>query len=401
MVDLGGGTRPGRPLLVLGPSLGTTAHSLWGAAATRLAEDFRVVAWDLPGHGAGEPATDFDLAGLARAVLTAVAGWADGPFHYAGDSIGGAVGLRILLDAPDLITSATLLCTGARIGEPGAWRDRAAAVRAGGTEVLLADAPGRWFGPGFAEREARTAETLLRDLRDTDAASYAAACEALAAFDVRDRLHEIAAPVLAVAGDADIVTTTAVLRHLADGVRHGRLVVLPGVAHLAPAERPELVAELVAGNAAVSSTAETTAQVRAVGMRVRREVLGDAHVDRASAGATEFTADFQQLITQYAWGGIWARPGLDRRSRSIITLTALVARGHHEELAMHLRAARRNGLSNDEIKELLLQTAIYCGVPDANAAFRVAQQVLAEFADQDLGAEKPLPTNEEEESSSG
>ena len=114
------------------------------------------------------------------------------------------------------------------------------------------------------------------------------------------------------------------------------------------------------------------------GMAVRREVLGDAHVDRAVAATTDFTADFQDLITRYAWGEIWTRPGLDRRSRSMITLTALIARGHHEELAMHLRAARRNGLTDDEIKEVLLQTAIYCGVPDANSAFRIAQQVLGE-----------------------
>jgi 4-carboxymuconolactone decarboxylase len=112
------------------------------------------------------------------------------------------------------------------------------------------------------------------------------------------------------------------------------------------------------------------------GIQVRREVLGDQHVDTATAQTTEFTADFQQLITEYAWGTIWTRPGLDRRSRSIITLTALIARGHHDELAMHLRAAVRNGLTSDEIKEVLLQSAIYCGVPDANTAFRIAQTVL-------------------------
>ena len=112
------------------------------------------------------------------------------------------------------------------------------------------------------------------------------------------------------------------------------------------------------------------------GMEVRREVLGSEHVDRATQNATEFTRDFQQLITEYAWGTIWTRPGLDRRSRSLITLTALVARGHHEELALHVRAALTNGLTADEIKETLLQTAIYCGVPAANTAFRIAQQVL-------------------------
>ena len=114
------------------------------------------------------------------------------------------------------------------------------------------------------------------------------------------------------------------------------------------------------------------------GMRIRREVLGDAHVDRATARTTGFTADFQDLITRYAWGEIWARPLLDRRIRSCVTLTALVAGGHLEELAMHVRAALRNGLSPDEIKEVLLQTAIYCGVPAANSAFAVAQRVLIE-----------------------
>ncbi len=114
------------------------------------------------------------------------------------------------------------------------------------------------------------------------------------------------------------------------------------------------------------------------GMEVRRAVLGDEHVDRAAARATAFTADFQDLITRYAWGEIWARPGLDRRTRSCITLTALVAGGHDQELAMHVRAALRNGLTPDEIKEVLLQTAIYCGVPAANSAFAIAQEVLAE-----------------------
>jgi 3-oxoadipate enol-lactonase / 4-carboxymuconolactone decarboxylase len=110
-------------------------------------------------------------------------------------------------------------------------------------------------------------------------------------------------------------------------------------------------------------------------MRVRRAVLGDEHVDRATAGGDP---DFQDFITRYAWGGIWGRPGLDRRMRSAITITALVARGHENELAMHVRAALRNGLTPDEIKEILLHSAVYCGVPAANAAFAVARRVLEE-----------------------
>jgi 4-carboxymuconolactone decarboxylase len=114
------------------------------------------------------------------------------------------------------------------------------------------------------------------------------------------------------------------------------------------------------------------------GMRVRREVLGDEHVDAAIAGTTAFTADFQDLITRYAWGEVWTRPGLDRRTRSVVTLTALVALNREHELAMHIRAALRNGLSADEIKEVLLQCAVYCGVPAANGAFAIAQKVIEE-----------------------
>ncbi len=112
------------------------------------------------------------------------------------------------------------------------------------------------------------------------------------------------------------------------------------------------------------------------GMRVRREVLGDEHVDTAAASTTPITADFQELITRYAWGSVWTRPGLDRRSRSIVTLTALVAGRHWDELEFHLRAAQRNGLTEQEIVEVLLHTAVYCGVPAANSAFTVARRVL-------------------------
>src|SRR5699024_11516291 len=124
---------------------------------------------------------------------------------------------------------------------------------------------------------------------------------------------------------------------------------------------------------------QTIGEIYDAGMTVRREVLSDAHVDRANANTDAFTQDFQDMITRYAWGTIWTRPGLDRRMRSAVTLTAMVAGQYWCELAMHVKAARRNGLSVDEIKEILLQTAIYCSVPAANVAFSVAKQALSEF----------------------
>jgi 4-carboxymuconolactone decarboxylase len=117
------------------------------------------------------------------------------------------------------------------------------------------------------------------------------------------------------------------------------------------------------------------------GMQVRREVLGDEHVDRAIAGTTPFTQPFQELITRYAWGAVWSRPGLDRRTRSCVTLALLVAVRAEHELALHVRAALRNGVTPDEIGEVLLQTAVYAGVPAANRAFAIAQEVLREQSD--------------------
>lgn len=366
------------PLLLLGPSLGTSASTLWRAAAERLSEHVHVVAWDLPGHGRSTKAASlpFSMTELAAGVLALADDIASGAsFHYAGESVGGCVGLQLLLDWPTRVATATLLCTGAKIGTEQWWRDRAMTVRTSGTGAVLAGSPQRWFSAGFLEQEPEIASGLLRALSDTDPEGYAQVCDALAEFDVTDRLPEITAPVLAIGGQNDIVTPPATLRHIASGVKDATIVVLDGVAHLVPAEAPRRVAALILDHLGASARRE----IFDAGMVMRRKVLGDAHVDRAVSGTTAFTADFQNLITRYAWGSIWTRPGLDLRSRSLIALTALVARGHHEELAMHLRAARRNGLSNNEIKEVLLQTAVYCGVPDANAAFRIADPLLAEM----------------------
>ncbi|HET8601823.1 MAG TPA: 4-carboxymuconolactone decarboxylase [Segeticoccus sp.] len=396
-VQLGGG--PDLPLLVCGPSLGTSATALWSATAARLAHTFHVVAWDLPGHGRNtlvEPQEPFDLAELAAGVLQLVdrvqleRGDPGTSFAYAGDSVGGAVGLQLLLDTPERVRAAALLCTGAKIGEESGWRERAATVRASGTPIMVDSSARRWFSPGFLDREPSVGAELLRALQEAHRSGYAAVCEALATFDVRDRLGQISAPVLAVAGHDDQAAPIAGMRLVADTVQNGRLVVLDNVAHLAPAEAPAEVAQLLREHLRCGDPAYLCEgdPVGDAGTAVRRQVLGDTHVDRALARTTDFTRDFQDFITRYAWGSIWTRPGLDRRSRSMITLTALLARGHHEELAMHVRAARRNGLTNEEIKEVFLNAAIYCGVPDANNAFRIAQPILDEI---DAGAEGSGP----------
>jgi len=232
-----------RPLLVLGPSLGTSAATLWTTCAAQLAGDLDVLAWDLPGHGANRAPVPgpVAMADLARDVLARV----DGPFFWAGDSAGGAVGLQLALDAPGRVLGVVALCTGARIGTEESWRTRADLVRASGTPAVVSGSAQRWFAPGFVDRRPAVASALLHALADVDDDGYVAVCGALADFDVRDRLGEIGVPVLAVAGAQDEVCPPAMLREIADGVPGGRYAELAGVGHLAPAEAPDRVADLI------------------------------------------------------------------------------------------------------------------------------------------------------------
>ncbi|MBL7490843.1 alpha/beta fold hydrolase [Frankia sp. AgB1.9] len=249
--ELAGG--PDLPLLVVGPSLGTSSAVLWSRVARALGDTVHVVGWELPGHGGAPVDGPFTIAELAAGVLTYVEGVTaargDGAvrFAYAGVSLGGAVGLALLLDTPDRVRHATLLCTGAKIGEASAWRDRAVTVRASGCAAMVTGSAQRWFAPGFPDREPEVAAQLLHVLAEVDREGYAWACEALADFDVRERLGAIATPVLAIAGAQDVVTPPASLAQIASGVADSRLAVLDDVAHLAPAEAPDQIAGLLRG----------------------------------------------------------------------------------------------------------------------------------------------------------
>lgn len=383
-----------RPLIVLGPSLGTSVTALWEDVVPLLTPIADVLGWDLPGHGTS-PALDGPLEGLTIeqfasdvAQLAARAqearGAAGQPYWFAGVSVGGAVSLQVLLDAPDAAAGAVLLCTGAKISTPEAWHERADLVEKAGTPTQVSGSASRWFATGFLEQQPAVGTRLLASLQTADRFGYAAVCRALATFDVRERLGDVTAPVLAIAGAEDTATRLDLLAALAAGVPNGRLHVLPGVAHLAPAEAPVDVAELIVEHVQGNSPGAGPRQQRLAGaIPTRRAVLGDEHVSRAQSRTSEFSADFQDLITRYAWGEIWGRPGLDRRSRSIAVLTALIAGGHWEEFPMHVRAAVRNGLTRAEIREVLLQSAIYCSVPSANRAFAIAQDVLKELDEQD------------------
>ncbi len=366
-------------LLVLGPSLGTTTE-LWSLALAALrtaptARALRVLRFDLPGHGVSPAAiAAFDFAGLADAVIRLVDESGGGRFIYAGVSFGGAIGIELALRYPDRLLALALFNSDAKIGSAHGWVDRARQVRQQGTPSLVGATPGRWFAPGFVERAPGEVSRTLIELSNVDDESYALCCEALAGFDRTADVGRIRVPTVVVGGESDPVTTTAALEDLAARIPESESVTIAPASHLAVLEQPQLCAEVL-----VELVIRSSGSSFDRGMRVRREVLGSAHVDAANAKITPETADFQQFLTRFAWGNVWSRPGLGRRERSIATLASLVTGRHENEIAMHVRAALTNGLTRSEIAEVIMHTALYAGLPAANGAFAIAREVFDEL----------------------
>lgn len=243
-----------KPLLVVGNSLGTSTV-LWTEAAALLGNEFDVVGWDLPGHGVSPAASEtFSVAELADAVVDLVDSIVPGAvFHYAGVSLGGATGLQLGIKHAERLKSLSVQCTGAKIGTPEGWLERAETVRAQGTAVMIQGSAQRWFAPGFMDRQPVVSSRLLHSLRDADRFSYAFCCEALAGFDVRAELGSITVPTQALAGVADTVAPPSFAEEIAKGINSrfnsgggsAVSVALDGVGHLAPAEAPDVVADLM------------------------------------------------------------------------------------------------------------------------------------------------------------
>lgn len=231
--------------IVLGSSLGTTG-ALWDAVVPALAEQYRVLRFDLPGHALTPAAREpFSIADVADGVIAFVDSVGGGPFHYAGISIAGAVGLELALRHPDRLLNLAVLCSGAQIGAAEGWLDRAAHIRANGTDDIIAGSAERWFAPGFIERSPAVAAATRVSLGQVDDESYALCCDALAAFDVTGEVHSIRARTLCVSGEFDLPTPTAQLQALASRIPGARHVTIAGAAHLPALERPETVAALM------------------------------------------------------------------------------------------------------------------------------------------------------------
>jgi len=362
---------PGAPALLLMHSLGTNLH-LWDAQVDSLARGFRVVRFDMRGHGLTEvgagPCTLDDLAADALAVLDACGITVA---HVGGISIGGMIAQAVAARAPERVASLILCDTALALPPPDMWRTRAATVRAEGVAAIADSTLARWVTPAYlATPGGRGLRAML--LR-THPSAYAAAAEALATADLSQTSPKIGAPALVIVGELDPSTPIAAAEALQKALPKAQLAVIPRAAHIPLVEHPEAVTTAIH-----AFLTPADADLAAAGARVRAEVFGADHVARAADATTALDRDFQAYITQAAWGGLWTRPHFDRRTRSIVTLALLAALRQPHEFALHVRAMKHTGATHADLTELLLHVTVYAGVPAANTAMRIAKQVLEE-----------------------
>lgn len=376
---------PEAPALVLLGSLGTTRH-LWDAQLPALLPHFQVIRIEHPGHG-GSP-VDVPVPSSLEVIGTGVLGVLDhlevARASLCGVSLGGMVAQWLAATAPSRVDRLVLACTATRLPPPEAWLTRAEAVRRDGVVALGAQLLGRWFTPDFLDRHPEKAAWVRRMLGEVDAEGYAACCEAIAHADLSAAVRSIEAPTAVLAGAADPVSTPSMAFELASAIAGASFSVLARASHLANVEQADRFTAVMLDHL-VGPPAER-------GRAVRRAVLGEDHVKRSEEDSDPFAAAFVDMITRTAWGEVWVRPGLDRATRSALTLAILVVLGRLHELPLHVRGARRNGLRDDQILEVVLHSAVYGGVPAANAALAVVRRVLAELdssGDQVASTEPP------------
>ena len=370
------------PALLISNSLGTDLE-MWSPQMNVLTENFRVIRYDTRGHGASSvPPGPYTLEQLGVDALAVLDHLGVQRAHFCGLSMGGLTGLWLAQNAPERIVRMVLANTGAKIGSDELWNARIDSIeRAGNSggaglpESVVDAVVKRWFTPRFRAIAPRSVERIRGMLVGTSSAGYVANCAAIRDADLRGCLAAIAIPTLVIAGTHDPSTPPALGRELADAIPGAHYLELDS-AHLSNIEQAG------AFNAAITrfftDGMVTESSRRAIGETMRRSVLGDAHVDRGIASRTAFNGEFVDYITRTAWGETWTRPGLARHTRSLLTIAMLVALNRPDELRLHLNAARNNGVTRDDIKEVLMHAAVYCGVPAANAAFHLAAQVFAE-----------------------
>lgn len=362
---------PNSPVLLFSNSLGSTMN-MWDDVVPFLLPYFQVLQYDTRGHGASEvTAEPYSIELLGNDVIALLDQLKIEEVYYCGLSMGGIIGQWLGVHHPNRIKKLIISNTDSKIGDAKRWSDRIALIGEKGMEALIDATLVKWFTDDFRKTNpARVLETKNMFLAN-NVLGYGNCCAAIGGADFREAIKTITVDTLIIAGDEDEVTNVEVAAVMQKKIPNAQLKVLHA-RHLSSTELPEEFAELLIDFIVGRSTFDR-------GMHVRRTVLGNAHVDRANTNKNNFNSDFQEFISHYAWGEIWTRPGLLKHQRSLITLAMLIPLNRKAEFKMHVRAAFNNGVTVNQLKEVIMQSGIYCGLPAANEALHSAEEVFEEL----------------------
>jgi len=367
-----------RPALVLLNAIGTDM-SLWDLTIPLLLPHFQVLRLDTRGHGASDASSgDYSLEMLAHDVITVMQA-ADIPrATIAGVSLGGMIGMEVALKYPEHVSALVLVCTSASV-DRSLWTERVRVVHAGSVASIADEAMTRFLSPRFLASHPHRAAGVRRTLLSTE--GYAGAAAAIRDGQLGTRLSAIEAPALIVSGNRDVAMPFAPHSEALLAMIAGSTGVRIDAGHLAPLEAPNALVQAILGFLSARDQVPGSAQTPyELGLINRRRILGNEWVDSALANRTSFDADFQEILTRFAWHEVWGRPGLDERTRRLVVIAVTVSLGRWEEFSLHARAGLlQGGFSRDELKEVLIQLAVYAGVPTANSAFAHARQIIADI----------------------
>ncbi|MDA9184394.1 3-oxoadipate enol-lactonase [Flavobacteriaceae bacterium] len=359
---------PNSPVLMFSNSLGAD-FKMWDELIPYLLPYFRVLQYDTRGHGKSKQTEGpYTIEMLGKDVVDLLDDLSIEKVFFCGLSMGGLIGQWLGINHPERLHKLIISNTDAKIGTVDRWNDRINLIKEQGMQAIANATMEKWFTEDYHKtnplRVAEMAEIFLAN----NIEGYASCCVAIGAADFSASIKTISVETLIITGDEDAVTNVSQAEKMQQEIPNAKLKVFHA-RHLPSTELPEEYAQTLINFIVGKDTFER-------GMHVRRTVLGDKHVDKANESKNKFNTDFQEFISHYAWGEIWTRPGLSKHHRSLITLAMLIPLNRTVEFKMHLKAAFNNGVTVNEIKEVILQSGIYCGLPAANDAMHSAEEVF-------------------------
>ena len=362
---------PNSPVLMFSNSLGADLK-MWDELVPYLLPYFRVLQYDTRGHGQSKLTEGpYTIAMLGQDVIELLDMLHIDKVYFCGLSMGGLIGQYLGINHPERLHKLIISNTDSKIGTIDRWKERIKIISEQGMNAIVDSTMEKWF----TERYHKTNPSRVAEMKEIFLANskvgYSACCAAIGAADFRSDIKKISLETLIITGDEDAVTNVTQAEVMQKEIAGAKLKVFHA-RHLPSTELPESYSDVLIDFIIGNKTYDR-------GMHVRRTVLGNPHVDKSTLNKNEFNSDFQEFISNYAWGEIWTRPGLNKHNRSLITLAMLIPLNRKAEFKMHIKAAFNNGVTKDEIKEVIMQSGIYCGLPAANEAIHTAEEVFNEI----------------------